>query len=425
MPTSFSDIQSFPQSDIVLKLVLAFGVGLLVGLEREFAAKDVGLRTFSLISVFGLLTNLIGLPVAAVGLLATLVLTMFMNTRAILANRSLEITTSAALMVTFCIGGMVANGHVFSPVATAILMTLLLSWKTELSAFAHGLKLYEIRSAVLLGLLTFVIYPLLPNHTIDPWDLFNPKEVWITILILASLSFVNYVLMKVYSTKGLYYSALLGGAVNSSATVAEISVAVKTSTGVLPSALPILLLTTIAMFIRNLVLLGGLEPEAIPIALVPLLGMSSAAAFIIWRAQRMGVQGVTPSLPLQVSSPVSFLRVAKFALVFIALQIGGTLAQRFLGAAGVLTVSVIGGFVSSASTTASAANLAAHGKITATVAGLAAVLASVASALVNLPLVRQITRDATLVRNLAWSTVACILSGLVLMFVVAWLQLQF
>ena len=42
-------------------------------------------------------------------------------------------------------------------------------------------------------------------------------------MIVALLGFVNYVLLKMYSARGLYYSAILGGLVNSTATAAELS----------------------------------------------------------------------------------------------------------------------------------------------------------------------------------------------------------
>lgn len=414
---------SFPTTEISLKIILSLGVGLLVGLEREFSSKDVGVRTFSLTSLFGLLCQLIDTQFAVAGLIAILVVTVFMNGRAVLVNRSLEITTSVAMLVTYCLGNLVANGHVFSPVAIAILMTMLLAWKTELAAFAHGLKLAEIRSAVTLALLTFVIYPILPNSHIDPWGLVNPKEAWITIIVLAAISFVNYILLKIYSTRGLYYSALLGGAVNSSAAVTEISVAVRDHKGTTPTyALPILLMTTISMFIRNLVLLGIFEPEAIPMTLAPLLGMIITAVFFIWKARANHEGGVTPTAPLKVSSPVSMRRVLTFGVLFVALQALGTLAVRYLGSAGVLSVSFLGGFVSSASSAAAAAKLGASGKITAGIAGVAVILTSISSAFVNLPLVLQTTKDKELTKKLGWATVICVVSGLILMAIVAWFQ---
>ena len=66
--------------------------------------------------------------------------------------------------------------------------------------------------------------------------------------------------------------------------------------------------------------------------------------------------------PLSLSSPVSMPHVLKFAALFVALAAAGTLAQRYLGTLGFLTFSLAGGLVKDASTTATAAALAAARK---------------------------------------------------------------
>ena len=69
----------------------------------------------------------------------------------------------------------------------------------------------EVRGAVLLGLIGFVIYPVLPNRFVDPWNLLNPREAWLTVMLIASIGFLNYVLLRLYSARGLYYTAVFGG----------------------------------------------------------------------------------------------------------------------------------------------------------------------------------------------------------------------
>ncbi len=129
---------------------------------------------------------------------------VFLNARSMIGNQSLEITTSAALLVTYALGALVGLGHTFTPVAAAILMTLLLALKVELRKFAGGLSMEELRSAVLLGLIGFVIYPILPDRVVDRWELVNPRQSWITVIVIASIAFINYVLLRLYSTRGLY-----------------------------------------------------------------------------------------------------------------------------------------------------------------------------------------------------------------------------
>src|SRR6202046_4176498 len=383
----------FSSAPIALKMAVAIGIGMLAGMEREWSNKDVGIRTFAIVALLGMLASLIGPNVVIAALLGVLLLVAFMNTRSILNDRSLEITTSAALILNYLLGVLVGLGHIFTPVAGAIVMTMLLAWKTELSRFAGGLQPSEIRRAVLLGLIGFVVYPVLPNRYIDPWQLFNPSDAWISVIAIAGIGFVNYVLLRIYSTRGLYFGALFGGLVNSSATVAELATRLR-ETGMVNRTATLCLLTTIAMFARNLILATIFSPRSLSATLLPLLAMTLVAAFWVWRDRR-----IEESVPgtLTLTSPISLTKVLWFGIVFISIQVVGTLLTRHFGSEGMLATGIFGGLVSSASTTAAAATMARHGTITASLAGSATVLTSLASAAVNLPIVWGTTKTRAVV----------------------------
>jgi uncharacterized membrane protein (DUF4010 family) len=403
-----SESLHFPATPIALKMAVAIGIGMLVGMEREWSNKDVGIRTFALVALLGMLASLVAQSVAIAALIGVFLLVAAMNTRSILHDRSLEITTSAALMVNYLLGVLVGLGHIFTPVAGAIVMTMLLAWKTELSRFAGGLQPAEIRSAVLLGLIGFVIYPVLPNRYVDPWQLFNPSDAWISVIAIAGIGFVNYVFLRIYSTRGLYLGALFGGLVNSSATVAELGTRLR-ATGLVGRATTLCLLTTIAMFARNLILATIFSPRSLSATLVPLLAMTLVAGFWVWRDRR-----IEESVPgtLTLTSPISLAKVLWFGIVFISIEIGGTLLTRYFGSGGMLATGIFGGLVSSASTTAAAATMAMHGKITAALAGSTTVLTSLASAGVNLPIVWRTTRDKAVTRSLTIKMATVIGTGI-------------
>jgi uncharacterized membrane protein YhiD involved in acid resistance len=118
----------FPPAEIAIKIAIALGVGLLVGFERAWAHKDVGVRTFSLTALLGMLAALISNQFAVVMLIGVFVLVAYINGHSLLTDKSLEMTTSVALIVTFVLGMLVGEGHLFTPVASAILMTMLLTW---------------------------------------------------------------------------------------------------------------------------------------------------------------------------------------------------------------------------------------------------------------------------------------------------------
>ncbi|HKT49611.1 MAG TPA: DUF4010 domain-containing protein [Candidatus Angelobacter sp.] len=389
-------------------MAVSVGIGMLVGMEREWSNKDVGIRTFAIVALLGMLASTVGTGVVVASLAGIFLLVVAMNGRSILNDRSLEITTSAALMATYLLGVLVGQGHIFTPVAGAVVITMLLAWKTELSRFAGDLQPSEIRSAVLLGLIGFVIYPVLPNHYVDPWRLFNPSDAWISVIAIAGIGFVNYVLLRIYRTRGLYIAALFGGLVNSTATMAELSSRVQ---GTELAGLTIVLshLTTVAMFARNLILATLFSPLSLSATLVPVLAMALVAGFFVWLDQK-GEQH--PAGTVSLTSPVALGKVLKFGLVFIAIQIAGTLLTRIFGNSGMLAVSVIGGLVSSASTTAAAATMAMHGQITPSLAGSATVLASLASAAVNLPIVWRTTNDKAVFRRLVIQTAGIMTAGI-------------
>jgi uncharacterized membrane protein (DUF4010 family) len=89
-----------------------------------------------------------------------------------------------------------------------------------------------------------------------------------------------------------------------------------------------------------------------------------------------------------------------------------TLGERHLGKFGFLGISILGGLVSSASTTAAAANMVAHGQLQPGLAGTGVVLASLASALVNLPIIQRQARNPALFRKLAAFTIALAALGI-------------
>jgi uncharacterized membrane protein (DUF4010 family) len=402
----------FSPTEVATKIGVSVGIGLLVGLEREWAHKDLGVRTFAITALLGVLSSLAGLPFALASIAGVFIVIVYVNWRTMLAERGLETTTSVALLVTYILGVLAGQGHLFTPVASAVVLMAMLSWKTELRRFAGGLSIGEIRSAVLLGLLAFVIYPILPNHFVDRWNLVNPREAWIIVVVIASIGFVNYVLLRIYGTRGLYWSGFLAGLVNSTAAASELAGPIgrgQTSPDVGTAAL---LLTVVAMFARNLLILAIFAPSAAPTAAMPLLAMAIAALVVVRRAR---VRATNSEAELRIESPVSMKYVFSFAVLFLTIQIVSVLGERHFGNFGFLGISLLGGLVSSASTSAAAAKVAGHGEISASLAGTGVVLASFASAVVNLPIIHRRAKDPVLSRRLTIYTAGLIVIGIAML----------
>jgi uncharacterized membrane protein (DUF4010 family) len=418
-----TQLSSWPYLPTLAKLGLALAIGLFIGIERERRHKEAGLRTFAFASVLGAVGGLLGDPYSWVSLGLVAVLVVFLNIETIRTDEGAEITTSAALFVTCFAGLLAGQGHTFTPSALGIATAALLAWKEPLAGFSQALTESELRSAILLAILAFVVYPILPVGSVDPWGLIDPRAAWITVILIAALGFTNYVLLKLYGARGIEFTGFLGGFVNSTVTVAELTERARSNNGAFTNvAYRGVILATTAMLVRNAVILGLLAPFALINAAIALaLMIAGASIAIFWRRtdkhnsessrDELRLESSETTLLPTLESPFSLTAALKFGIIFLALDVAGTLAQRSLGETGFYVVSALGGLVSSASAVASAANLSAAGTLSPYVAGNGAVIASAMSVIVNLPLVARLAKDRGLTLKTAGALGIILLLG--------------
>jgi uncharacterized membrane protein (DUF4010 family) len=265
-------------------------------------------------------------------------LVVLMNLDHLRQAQAVELTTSAALMLMGFAGILCGLGHTLSPAAIAAITTALLAWKTPLSGFSLGLTELELRAAILFAVLACVIYPALPAGTVDPWGTIEPRAAWLTVLLLAGISFVNYVLWKIYGSHGVELTGFLGGLVNSTVTVGEMAAKVKeTEGGLAREVCRGVLLATSAMLVRNAVLLLFLAPALLAWAA---LASMAAQGVVPVKAGGTGVvlaclASTAVNLPLlgRSGNPAFIRRAGLFTLLALALGLAGLLAEPALARA--------------------------------------------------------------------------------------------
>ncbi|MBB3181187.1 MgtC/SapB family protein [Variovorax sp. Sphag1AA] len=404
----------WPYLQILVRLALSLALGLLIGLERERRGKEAGLRTFGFIALLGALGGSLGVAFALLILALVGMLAVLLNVQTLRAGQGTELTTSAAMLVTCVAGILCGQGHTISPAAVMVIATALLAWKERLAGLSTGLTEGEMRSALLLAILAIVIYPALPAGPVGPWKLVDPRAAWVTVILIASIGFVNYILWKLYGTRGTELSGFLGGLVNSNFTVIELSSRVKQSPeGTVDSAYRGILLATSAMIMRNAILLLILAPLALLGSLAAFaLMLLTSIAIVTWsygrRRHRLGEKSPEIKLELPFSLPLAL----KYGVVFLVLHVVGGLTQHQFGDLGFYFVCVVGGLMSSASAVAAAAALTSQGSISPSVAGIGAVLASFTSLAFSLSFVLR-TRNPDLVGKLVRATLCIAVAGIV------------
>ena len=177
-------------------------------------------------------------------------------------------------------------------------------------------------------------------------------------------------------------------------------------------------LATGAMLLRNSLILAILAVQAFTYSLVPMLIMLATTAILL----RFGAGVATdttsePSPDLKLEQPFSLKAALKFGVVFLVLSVAGVLAQRSLGVFGFYAVSIAGGLLSSASAVAATGTAAAHHQVSFRVAANGAVLASLTSMLINIPLVARGGGQPRLTRILARALLIVVAFGVFGVFV--------
>ena len=425
MPTPIVSLPQadWPYSQSLMRLALGLSLGLLIGLERERRGKEAGLRTFGFIGLMGAMGGALGPAYGLAALGATAVLVLILNVSSLRAEQGTELTTSAAMMVTAMAGILCGQGHTLPPAAVMVIAAALLAWKERLADFSMGVSEGEIRSALLLAILAIVIYPALPTGPVGPWRLIEPRYAWVTVILIAGIGFFNYVLWKMYGTRGTELSGFFGGLINSNFTVIELSERVRdVGEAFVPTAYRGILLATTAIVARNATLLLILAPQALAgalsaFALMALVNVALVVRSMHGRRGRLGA--ASPDIHLDL--PFSLPQALKYGAIFLVLHVVGAITQRHFGDAGFYIVSVVGGLLSSASAVAAAATLAEQGSITPATAGVGAVLASFTSLVFSLSFVLR-TRSQALVRTLSLSMVAVGVAGVVGLLLSHWAQ---
>jgi uncharacterized membrane protein (DUF4010 family) len=376
----------------VVKLTIAALLGMFLGLEREWSEKAAGIRTFALISLLGALFTIVGSDALTVlGGLLIIVQGVLLAVRGLYTESGgygLSLTTSMSMLVTYGIGVLVGMELYLEGIVVAVFSSLLLVFKRELHQFAWALSKEEVKSATEFAIIAFVIYPILPNEAMGPWDAINPQTVWILVVAVSGIGFVNYIIVQQYGSKGMAVTGFFGGLVNSTAVIGEMASRAKSDTRLRQLAVGTILMADAAMALRNMVISVLFLPEFAVVLSAPLLGI---CVFGIVFGLYLGNWGNSFSPNFQ--SPFSFQNALKFGALFVVVLLITAGAENFYGSAGFVLSSLLSGLVSSGTTTTTAVILAESGQIDLATAAAGVVAGTVSSILVKIGFVATIDRS--------------------------------
>jgi uncharacterized membrane protein (DUF4010 family) len=256
-------------------LALAFVLGLLIGIERGWShrldadrSRVAGVRTFALLGIAGgiageLSTQVSWLMGAAVLILAGAALLIGYSRAASAGDFSA--TTTVVGVITLGLGVLAAAGNMVLASALAGITTLVLAQRKRLHAWLGHLSEPELQAVARFGLIAFAILPLLPNRSFGPLNAWNPRQIWLVVVLVSGLSLLGYAASKrLGSTKGMLATAAAGAVVSSTAVTAALAARLRRGDPDRSGLVAGIALASAIMFTRVLILVAALAPIALP-----------------------------------------------------------------------------------------------------------------------------------------------------------------
>ena len=324
------------------RLLVALLVGVLIGLDRERAevrkARQIfaGVRTFPLVALCGavpvLLAAQLGPLLAAVSLAAIAAIAVVSYLRAS-ANGDMGATTEVAAVATFLLGALAGAGELVVAGACGVAVAVLLVTKPKLEAFSRALSQEELTAALELAVITVIVLPLLPSRGFGPWEVWNPREIWMVVVLVTALSFVGFVAMRLLGERrGMAVTGAVGGLVSSTAVTMAMAERSRGADALSRAAAAAAVVASSIMPLRMAVLAGAVNAGILPRLLPVVFVMALAGLVAAWVLSRRRDEPSESSS--QIKNPFSLVAALSFAAIYAVVLIVVRGAGVYFGAGG-------------------------------------------------------------------------------------------
>ena len=248
--------------------------------------------------------------------------------------------------------------------------------KAPLHGFVKGaLTDAEVRDGLVFAIANLVIWPLLPDRQLGPFDAINPHNVWLLVILMLAIGAAGHAATRLLGARyGLPVAGLAAGFISSTATIGSMAARVAKDPASMGPAVAGAAFSTCATFLQMAVLLFTTN-QATFLAMAPILaaGTIVAAAYALAFALRASASRDTQDPePGRAFNPSAALGLA--AIMALMLVVSAAMKDWF-GEAGVIGVAAVAGIVDTHSAGISVASLVSTGGFSAE-AAVAPILAA-------------------------------------------------
>jgi uncharacterized membrane protein (DUF4010 family) len=352
---------------LITRLGLALAIGLLVGLERGWrernepaGSRTAGIRTYGLSGLLGGISAALAKALASelvlvASFLGFLGVFAWFKVREAAHDEDFSVTGVVAGLSVFLLGALAVTGEVQAAAAGGAALAAVLASREVLHGLLKSLSWVEVRSALVLAVMTAIVLPLLPNRTIDPWGGLNLWEIWFFTVLTAAISYLGYIAVRLFgTTRGLIVSALAGAVVSSTAVTLALGQAAKRGGDAIPMAGAASLAAMVSV-LRVGAVVTIVRPQVVGV-LAPAV-LAAALAFGLCGVLLLLRKGDSEPLAPPEHSPFDLAPLLLFAAMFGVIATLDAAATTHLGPSALLVASAISGTVDVDAATLSALRL--------------------------------------------------------------------
>ena len=344
-----------------IKIFIAIIIGFVIGLQRELhnlykhEFDLAGARTFSLVSLIGYISTYLTFN-PFYGIITLIAFGYYLNSK---DKISKGITTEISLIATYLLG-VILNQNTSIAIFIAVLIVFLLNIKGKLTSYETYISKQDLNATVSFMLITFIVLPILPDRYIDHYNLINPYELWLFVILLSGLSFLGYIFNKIWGNKGLYLAGIIGGIASSTATTITFSQKSRTNPHLSKHTAIAINLANSIMLIRVFIWTFIFNFTLMKHIIIPFLLASIIGFIYIYYLAKDNIHKKNETT-INFKNPLELIESLKYGILFGLIFAGVKIGHQYFGDSGTLIVSFIAGITDVDAITISLSKYALNG----------------------------------------------------------------
>jgi uncharacterized membrane protein (DUF4010 family) len=207
------------------------------------------------------------------------------------------------------------------------------------------MRAIELDSLLKLALISVVVLPILPNAGYGPGATLNPYEIWWAVVIVAGLSFLGYLAIRLGGTDlGVLLTGLFGGLASSTSTTLALARLLKHRPEAAPIGAAGIVIAGSVTFLRVLLLVAIFQPSILALLTRPMIAMSAVGvsyALLIRVATRQSA--ADGGALTEVANPLDLKTAVTFGAVLAGVSLGVFYLERWIGTGGIYAGAAVAG----------------------------------------------------------------------------------